>query len=78
MPVSQMKIRKACKKINSLIQELTQCLNGKAPILSRIGPIVKERNGEVKKLMVLDTRQSGLKHCYDKHQRVLCHDSSMP
>ena len=52
-------------------QELTDYLKGEAPILSKIGLIVKEKDGVVKKRMILDTKQSGLKHCSAKHQRVL-------
>ena len=48
-------------------QELTQFLGGEAPILSKIGLIVKG----AKKRMILDTKESGLKHCSAKHQRVL-------
>ena len=51
-------------------QELHEFVGG-APILNKIGLIVRERNGEVKKRMILDTKQSGLKHCAAKHERVL-------
>ena len=44
---------------------------GGQPILNKIGLIVREKNGEVKKRMILDTKQSGLKDCAAKHQRVL-------
>ena len=46
-------------------------MGGAAPILSKICFIVKERDGVVKKRMILDTKKSGLKHCSAKHQRVL-------
>lgn len=51
-------------------QELTHFLGGEAPILSKIGLIIQEHNGEVKKRIILDTKQSGLKHCSSRHQRV--------
>ena len=39
--------------------------------MSKIGLIIKERNGGARKRMILDTKRSGLKHCSAKHQRVL-------
>ena len=52
-------------------QELTQYLGGQQPILNKIGLIIKEKNGKVHKRMILDTKQSKLKECSAKHQRVL-------
>ena len=49
------------------LQELTTYLHGESPILSKLGLIIKGP----KKRMILDTKESGLKHCAAKHQRVL-------
>ena len=53
------------------IGELTRFLNGAKPILSKIGIITKERQGKVKKRLILDTKASFIKQCSAKHQRVL-------
>jgi hypothetical protein len=55
----------------SSFQELVDFLYGELPILSRIGLIIKEKGGVIKKRMILDTKWSFLKFCSAKHQRVL-------
>ena len=50
--------------------ELAQFADAEEPILNKLGLIVKTRNGITKARMILDTKQSGVKHITSQAQRV--------
>ena len=58
-------------KVFDSLDELRLFLKGEEPVLNKIGLIIKTRAGEVKKRMILDTKQSRIKQCSAKYQRVL-------
>ena len=53
------------------VEELQAFLGGAAPILSKIGLIIKTKGNVRKVRMILDTKESNLKSCSAKSQRVL-------
>ena len=58
------------KEFDSL-RDCTEFLGGETPVLSKFGMVVKMRGTKIKRRLSLDSKQSGIRYCATKRERVL-------